>query len=465
MRNLAPPEEKVLKPQPGPQEQFMACPADIAFYGGAAFGGKSFAICLEMARWTDIEGYKAVCFRRTCPEITNPGGLWDTASQMYFELGAKPKQASLEWEFSSGAKVKFAHMQHETDKLSWQGSAIPLICFDELTHFSKGMFFYMLSRNRLDRPMPIKPYIRATMNPDSASWVAEFIAWWIDDKTGLPIPERSGVVRWFSRFGDSIEWDDSKEALESRGFEDAKSFTFISAKITDNPIGMHNDPGYLSNLKALSLLERSQLLDGNWKIRPTAGMIFKREWFRIVEAAPAEGRTVRYWDRAATEVTRGSTDPDWTAGVKIRESNGVYYVLDVRHLRGTPETVQRAMRACADQDGESCEVWAEEDPGQAGKADIITLSKLFPDRQFYCNRVTTNKVTRSLPASAQAEIGNIRFVRGQWNEAFLQELDQFADWDQVDKTSRPTKKPHDDQVDAFTGGYNMLVMGGGPSVA
>nr|DAU02571.1 MAG TPA: Podovirus DNA encapsidation protein (Gp16) [Caudoviricetes sp.] len=29
----------ILKPQPGPQEKFLSCPADICIYGGAAGGG------------------------------------------------------------------------------------------------------------------------------------------------------------------------------------------------------------------------------------------------------------------------------------------------------------------------------------------------------------------------------------------------------------------------------------------
>ncbi len=36
-----------LRPQPGPQEQFLRSPADIAIFGGSAGGGKSFALFLE----------------------------------------------------------------------------------------------------------------------------------------------------------------------------------------------------------------------------------------------------------------------------------------------------------------------------------------------------------------------------------------------------------------------------------
>ncbi|WP_325053334.1 terminase large subunit domain-containing protein [Sinorhizobium meliloti] len=70
---------------------------------------------------------------------------------------------------------------------------MPLICFDELTHFSASSSRYMVSRNR--SMSGVGPYTRATCNPDADSWVAELISWWIDQDTGLPIPERAGVLR------------------------------------------------------------------------------------------------------------------------------------------------------------------------------------------------------------------------------------------------------------------------------
>ena len=63
------------RPQPGPQEMFLATPADIAIYGGSAGGGKTWGLLIEAARHHRRQGYGAVIFRRTYPEITNEGGL------------------------------------------------------------------------------------------------------------------------------------------------------------------------------------------------------------------------------------------------------------------------------------------------------------------------------------------------------------------------------------------------------
>jgi hypothetical protein len=81
-----------LRPQPGPQEMFLSTPADIAVYGGAAGGGKSFGILLEGARHTPNKDFGGVIFRRTSPMITNEGGLWDESNKIYPLLQAKAER-------------------------------------------------------------------------------------------------------------------------------------------------------------------------------------------------------------------------------------------------------------------------------------------------------------------------------------------------------------------------------------
>ncbi|HEX8637920.1 MAG TPA: terminase family protein [Pyrinomonadaceae bacterium] len=232
-----------LKPQPGPQEVFLSTSADIAIYGGAAGGGKSFGILLEGSRHNENKDFGGVLFRRTSPMITNEGGLWDESTKMYPLLGAVPKTNDHSWTFPSGSVLSFAHLQHEKNVLDWQGSQICFLGFDELTHFTEKQFFYMLSRNR--SVCGVKPYVRATTNPDAESWVAEFIAWWIDQKEflpngsrnpryGLPIQERSGVVRWFMRVGDELKWGDTQDDLLPY-FENIKKALPVDIQETARP--------------------------------------------------------------------------------------------------------------------------------------------------------------------------------------------------------------------------------------
>src|ERR1700709_1584215 len=129
-----------LKPQEGPQEAFLATCADIALYGGAAGGGKTWALLLEPLRHVGTPDFGAVIFRRNSKQVRNEGGLWDESAKLYPLVGAKPQESILQWKFPSGAKLKFDHLEHEKNKYDWQGSQIPLIGFDELTHFSKSQF-------------------------------------------------------------------------------------------------------------------------------------------------------------------------------------------------------------------------------------------------------------------------------------------------------------------------------------
>jgi hypothetical protein len=257
----------------------LASPADIVIGGGAAGLGKTFTLLLEFLRHIGIPDWGGVIFRRTSPQIRNQGGLWDTSMGIYPHAGGRPKESVLEWDFKKGPRLKFAHLEHEKNIYDWQGAQIPFIGFDELTHFSKKMFFYLLSRNR--STCGVKPYVRATCNPDPDSWVADFISWYIDPETGFAIPERDGVIRYFAIDGDSVIWGDSaeevvekawyflKEAIGDSGIdarEFVKSFTFISGSIYDNKELLKVNPAYLANLLAQDEQTKLQLFKGSWKV-------------------------------------------------------------------------------------------------------------------------------------------------------------------------------------------------------
>lgn len=235
-----------------------------------------------LRRVEKFPGYKAVIFRRTYPQITGQGGIWDEANELYRSFGAHMREGDkLDAKFPSGAVVAFSHLQHEKTKYEYQGHQITNISFDELTHFTDGQFWYMVSRNR--STCGVRPYIRATCNPDPKSWVAEFIAWWIDQESGYPIPERSGVLRFMFRDdGDVIHWADSKdeirEAFPEAEDTDILSVTFIPASLDDNPELLKKDPGYKARLKALPKIERERLLGGNWKV--SEGALIDPAWLR-----------------------------------------------------------------------------------------------------------------------------------------------------------------------------------------
>jgi predicted phage terminase large subunit-like protein len=440
-----------ITPQPGPQETFLSCGADIAIFGGAAGSGKSYALLLEAMRYpSTVRGFDSVMFRRNTTDLRRPGGLWSESAKLFPYANAIPIQHLLEWRWIGGGIVKLSHLEYDTTVLDWHGSQIACLCFDELTTFTKAQFFYLMSRNR--STTPIRPYIRASCNADAGSWVAELIAWWIDQSSGYPIMERSGIVRYFVRGpDDALIWYDSKRAAlqanPGHTRETVKSLTFIAAKLTDNPALMANDPGYLGNLMMLPQVERERLLNGNWRIRPSAGLYFNRSWTQVVDIAPANLVTGRGWDLAATPLTQ-MNDPDWTTATKIgRTMDGRYIVLDHRFMRGTPHEVERMIKNTASQDGHGCMVGLPQDPGQAGKSQIASLVTMLAGYPVDHSPETGDKITRFSPFSAQAEVGNVMVLRGDWNERWFSMLEGFPEL------------PHDDDIDSTSRAF-QLVAGG-----
>lgn len=374
--------------------------------------------------------------------------------QIYPKLGARPiKTPKPMFRFPSGAKVSFGHIEYEKDLLSYQGTQIPLIMFDELTHFTMSQFFYMLSRNR--STSGVSGYVRATCNPDSESWVASFISWWIDQDTGYAIPSRSGVLRYMIRRDNEIFWGANPEELWER-FDlrtkdersEVKSVTFIASTLQDNQILMKQDPGYLANLKALPTLERERLLYGNWKIKAAAGLYFKREQVTMIETLPDDiTRWCRCWDLAATDEAEGG-DPAFTAGVLIgKRKNGKYVIADVINRRLKAAGVRDLIRntAIADKAAHKrVKVRLPVDPGQAGKAQAESFIKFLAGFSVVTERESGSKESRAEPLAAQWQAGNVEILIADWNETYLGQMEAF-----------PEAK-FKDMVDASANGFSEL---------
>lgn len=426
------PETKTYTAQPGPQLAFLASPAHICIYGGAAGGGKTFGLLLDAMRYCGTTpGYVAIIFRRTYPEIMDAGGLIDKADPVYLGSGAKRSGTTYTW--PNGSQVRFSHLQHESDCNSHQGSEYCYIAHDELTLFTERQFWFFLSRNRSTCGQV--PRMRATVNPDPDSFVAGLIAWWLD-KDGFPIPERSGVVRWFERENDKLIWHDTKPNNPA-----AKSFTFIAAKLSDNPILETLDPGYRFNLEAMGAIDRARYLEGNWLIRPKAGDYFNRSWVEVVDVIPGDVKTwVRGWDRAATRPSPQNPDPDYTASVLMgRRGNGKLVVAHAMTMRDSTGAVKQATLNLARQDPKGCTVAQWQDPGGAGVFETEDYASYLQGYVVSTAKAAKDKQSYFKPFSSQAEHHKVQVVRGAWNQEWFDCLEAFPGAkhdDLVDATSR-----------------------------
>lgn len=381
----------VIRGQPGPQTDFLSCSADICIYGGAAGGGKTFALLIEPLRHITNGEFGGVVFRRVSEQIRIEGGLWDASTKIYPLVHAKGRENTLDWSFPSGAKLTFDSLQHEKNVLDFQGSEICYLAFDELTHFTSRQFWYLLSRNR--STCGVRPYVRATLNPDPDSWVFELVGPWVDEDHPL-YPTPDGQVLWFIREDDEIKWVPA-------GTKRAKSITFIKADIFDNKILLEKDPGYLANLEAQNKTDRERLLLGRWSAIQAAGALWKREWIERdrVKEAPALARVVIGLDPSA------SSGPDAAeagiVGVGKSKADHLYTLSDKSGVY-TPRqwatiAIQEFYRLRA-----ACIV-AEKNQG--GEMVSTVIHQIDPDVPVKLVHAKKGKKVRADPVASVAEAG------------------------------------------------------------
>jgi predicted phage terminase large subunit-like protein len=178
---------------------------------------------------------------------------------------------------------------------------------------------------------------------------------------------------------------------------------------------------------------------------PAEGAMFKRAWFEIVDATPADCQYTRWWDKAGT-----AKDGDYTAGVLMAYSNGRYYVMDVKRGQWSVEERNRIMLQTAQLDaqttGGNVVTWTEQEPGSSGKESAEATIRLLAGHAIRAETSTGSKEVRAQPFAAQCEAGNVKLLNRGWNGAYLDELCAFP------------FGTNDDQVDASSGAFNKLAQ-------
>jgi predicted phage terminase large subunit-like protein len=378
------------------QAKFLLMPDKEVLFGGAAGGGKSEALLMAAAQYVEVPGYSALLLRKNYTDLSLPGALMDRAKDWWSGTPARWDDKTKTWHFPSGATITFGYLETESDKFRYKSAEFQFIGFDELTQFSETQYRFLFSRLRRLKGVKIPIRMRAGTNPGDIGheWVA-------------------------ARFVHGVK-------------------AFIPARLEDNPYLDREE--YIQSLMELDPVTREQLLNGDWHVRPMGG-IFRREWFYIVDEYPRGIPMARYWDLAASE--RAGSDPDWTVGLLMaRTSEGIYYVIDVKRIRGTPQAVESLIKQTAELDGRAVSIEMEQEPGASGKTVIdYYRRKVLSGYNFRPRRPSGNKRVRAGPVSSQAEAGNVKLVRGRWNAAFLDELEIFD------------QGAHDDQVDALSGAF------------
>jgi predicted phage terminase large subunit-like protein len=182
---------------------------------------------------------------------------------------------------------------------------------------------------------------------------------------------------------------------------------------------------------------------------PPSGGMFKVDNFMIVDSViPNEVLlTVRYWDKAGTEVKgKSSNRSAWSVGTKVcKLKSGKFVVIDVKRGRWSTEERERIIRNTAEADGTSVVIWQEQEPGSGGKESAEATVRNLAGFLIYSERPTGNKVHRADPYSVQVNNGNVMLLRGEWNREFIEEHRFF-----------PYSR-FKDQVDSASGAMSKLV--------
>jgi len=234
-------ENVIFRPNDGPQTDFLAAPETDVLYGGAAGGGKSYAMLVDPLRFAHRSAHRALILRRSMPELRE---LIDKSRELYPKAfpGCRFREVEKIWTFPSGAKLEFGFLERDADVYRYQGQAYSWIGFDEITHLNTEFSWnYLASRLRTTDP-EITPYMRCTANPGGAG------ATWVKKRYVNPSSPNESFV--------------GADGLTRR---------FIPARLEDNPYLAH-DGRYEQMLNALPDVQRKQLLEGNWDI--TEGAAF-----------------------------------------------------------------------------------------------------------------------------------------------------------------------------------------------
>jgi len=235
-------EDVIFKANEGPQEDFLAAGEIDVLYGGAAGGGKSYAMIIDPLRFAHRAAHRALIIRRSMPELRE---LIDKSRELYPKAfpGCKYKEVEKLWIFPSGAKLEFGFLERDADVYRYQGQAYSFIGFDEITHLpTEFAWNYLASRLRTTDP-EIEPYMRCTANPGGAG------ANWVKKRYIDPAPPN-----------------------ESFRGADGLTRKFIPARLQDNPY-LAEDGRYEQMLNALPPTQRQQLLDGNWDVAEGAAFV------------------------------------------------------------------------------------------------------------------------------------------------------------------------------------------------
>lgn len=472
-------------PHKGPQLIAASSPAKIIVYGGARGAGKSWLLQAKpfYMRGPDSDPsdpagafgdgrFSALVVREVKEAFRDTGGLWEEMLDLYGRFGARGNVNRLTLKFPSGAGVRLGGTH---DMEQYRGNAYTYIGIEEGQQLRGEVMRFLLRCLRPSRGCPIPPQMVITCNPDPDSYLfLEMINWWIypenHEKAGLPIPERAGVVRWFTFRDNDLVWIDEIHDGDPAEWRDedgspGTSITFVPGLLDDNPSLVEVDKSYRANLKSQTKAEQARDLQGNWLARRTDAYFSEAHvWWADPWDAPVCEHKLGYWDLAATE--RGTDNNpklerrNATAGVLIgyhecpqckgwrytdwgvpcecnKRPDGTPYarvddevnqvpekqlhvvVYDIIYGEWGPKEVMDQVRLAAVEWGKDVPIYIEEETASSGKFTTKAFADHLPEYEVFGDPPQGKKITRAEELARLAEFGLLIVVNQGQNRDLM----------------------------------------------
>lgn len=247
----APPEERVWRAQPK-QREFLRATEDEVLYGGAAGGGKSDALLIDLIR-TCVQhpGARTLYVRRKYTDMNQPGACIDRSKRLLAGT-ANYNESNHRWTFDGGSFLQFKQVLHDSDLDDVQGAQIDRLAVDELTQLPEKHYDFLRTRVRATVP-GIQTGVRCGSNPGGRGhgWVRR---------------------RWVK----AAPWNTPFTVTEQiDGHTVTRTLRFIPARLEDNQALMERDPTYINKLLSQTEVQRRMFYHGDWDV--AEGMAFG-EW-------------------------------------------------------------------------------------------------------------------------------------------------------------------------------------------
>ena len=333
-----------------------------------------------------IPHYKGIIFRKTFPQLRE---LILKSQRIYSRAFPKAVYNSTEhvWKFPSGARIYFGSMPNKDSYINYQGLSFAFIGFDELTHFTREEYEYLISRNRADGE-GVRVYIRATANPGGIGHG------WVKERFITPAPPNTPIM-----FKSDVKMPDGKIK------EVTRSRIFIPSSVFDNFALLKNDPNYLANLASLPEAQKNALLYGDWDT--FSGQVFT-EWKNHPENADRRNTHVikpflipRHWRRFRS-FDYGYSRPFAVQWWAVDEDGRAYLYRQLYGCTNTPNTglkmeptaVAKAIKEIEDSEEQGQRIIGIADPAiwDESRGSAGTIINLFNEQGIFFEKGDNKRI-------------------------------------------------------------------------